>query len=729
MKRKLLALFLTSALLLSTACAGTSDNSEQPVEDIFSLPTSDTDDTDNAASILGAYSSGGFSAEINGNKPIVYDGKPVTVKVSVSANTDNKADMSIGICCNINGIFQSLSGNGQENQTMIICEGIAPGESTEFDVTFDPQVLEEDADKKQVSMSFATSFNPTYQASESFIGYGNTHNIQWMMPSRIEFKSKPKTVSPDFTDEYTEQLMTDKLADELFTETKYNPDLSYDYIEQQGAQSAALKLSDDGSLSFTYTSINLEPGTYRIILLKNNQQAAFNGGKEYIEMTVKKGYLYTAGIKPDEVQRGDAIQCVAVLKDYNEEVFPSSLQATTPHLVVGNDYIGATYDDSQYSAPESIPENTESLEPENTDPESLPRLKECGVLGYYNENGSRIALLTDQYGGYMYMYDIEKNEVINTFYSWDIGKCSFLGNNVVYDSVTGTTSNIPYEECDDIDYLNMQITDKYFIVTKWQDAQDDKPYGTDYLIYDRSFDLVDDCFVSESSWDIYFSEDDKYKIEIRCVNDSDDPDYYEELYITDIESDKKTKLCELPKGKKHGFGNNTVIKDGLMYTVLSNAANDSEFSPAVIDLNTGEIITSDIEIEKYSGITPMIIPTENYTLYLSGKGAPDCNDEGYIPIFDKQQRKFRQIKTANLNETYSCMITPDGSRIIALSPHFDLSENWKTDSSVRIYDTATGELLQTIEDVPDVWSAAVICGNDKFMLPSTGDNKLYDIGG
>lgn len=714
------------ACLLLTSCAGVSENSG-PVGDVFSASEENTGNpflTSDAqgTTAIEQYQTGGWSHKINDNKPVVYDGKPVTVKASITMQEENSIDWTAGICCNINGVYQKLSGCGQDDVTMVIIDGLAPGETREVELTFDPMVREEDVNKDQVKMSFLTCINPDYIASEDWPSFGYVRTLNWSLPDSIEFKAKPKTVSPVISDEYTEELITDEAIKKHFAQTAYDPDKSYINTYQEDGPNGPLELSADGSLSFDFLMINLDPGTYMVSVLNNNQLATFNGGKEYAEVTVKKEHLYSIPISLDEAQRGDVINCVAVKKNYTG-MNTMAVKSDSARLVVKNGFELSTEE------PASIPETAalensepEISEPENTDPGALPILQNCRLFGYYEQDGSRIALLSDVFGDDMYFYDADKEKVIKKVNAWDIGKCNFYGMFWTYDPSTGGRKELEYIENESVGYDAMQITDKYFIVP-------DATY--DYLVYDRDFKLVKKITNKEEHVEFYFTDDDKHIIKKQVSpGQNGERNIFTKLYISDLDGKNSKELCALPENMNIGSTlKYTAIRDGMLYSLMEdNSALNSKYTPTAIDLSTGEIITADFTVETAGTGSQGIYCAKDYVLYVTGNVVMDNNDSGAITIFDKKQNKFRQIKTANINESHSCTITPDGSKIIAVSPKFDLSEKQTADTTIRIYDTATGENVNTVDNVPDLIEAAIICGNEKLMLPGERENSVYDIG-
>lgn len=68
--------------------------------------------------------------------------------------------MSLGISAVINGTVQTLSTGGMRESNMLIFENIAPGETIEREITFDPVISSEDKGKKQLPITFSLTSTP-----------------------------------------------------------------------------------------------------------------------------------------------------------------------------------------------------------------------------------------------------------------------------------------------------------------------------------------------------------------------------------------------------------------------------------------------------------------------------------------------------------------------------------------------------------------------------------------
>lgn len=714
MYKKVLSVLLFIALAINTSCAQSTEDYGS-VEDLFSV-SEDNDVIENIMQRPGQSLRGGWDHAINDNQPIVYDGQPVKIKVSVTMHEENTIDWSPGIACSINGVYQKLSGCGQEDATVLVLDAVSPGESREFELTLDPEVLEQDADKDKLKMSFMTCPNAAFIATEDWPTYGFSRTLDFSLPDTIELKQKPKTVSPEISTEYTEQLITDDLTDKLFKDGSYREEQEYFFAYQDNDINGPLALSEDGGLSFDAVMTNFDAGTYLLGVIKNNQLTTFNGGKEYVEISVKDKHIYTAAIKLDEVERGDTVQLTAVMKDAANTFF--SVKSAPASLVVNSDFEFKTEPPADTAAPESVPDYTDPPSDTPEDPDALPILQNCARFGYYEQDGKRITLLHDVYGQELYYYDTDNEKVINKV------------------SISDITPVLPKSEDseqsgpdDNFGVLYPQITDKHIIVHNLYGSGD-----TEYYICDHNFNIEEEIHSDEKNIDIIYPYDDKHIVYAETVfSDTDINDFAIQLYISEPDGSDKKMLCELPRNYNLGVDKYITVKDDMLYSVLSdNNPSGTKDTPIAVDLSTGEIIKADFMTVMSGTGSQGIICAGDYALYVTGKPDRTSNDPGSITVFDKKQRKFRQIPTASLNESHSCTITPDGSKILALCPEFDTSQTGialpLSNTYVRIYDTATGELISQTDLAADAAEAVIACGNEKFTVITNRKNETHEIG-
>lgn len=161
----LLSFAITIATVFTTSGCAMQESYDSYIPDPFETFESNTligDDikANTAAQNLSKYSTGGYECTVNEGKPIVYTGEKITVPVAVTADDTNEYEMSLGISAVINGTVQTLSTGGMRESNMLIFENIAPGETIEREITFDPVISSEDKGKKQLPITFSLTSTP-----------------------------------------------------------------------------------------------------------------------------------------------------------------------------------------------------------------------------------------------------------------------------------------------------------------------------------------------------------------------------------------------------------------------------------------------------------------------------------------------------------------------------------------------------------------------------------------
>lgn len=253
------------------------------------------------------------------DEPYEYNGAPITMPVTVTANDDNLTDWSIGIMCCINGVMQRLTSDDQVDKTMIIKEDISPGETITLDITFDPMIAADDADKEQVKIVFLTTNNPTFQATEEFVRFaGRAAEISTY--GSLYLNVRPVNITKPVTDtSYKEKIRT--------SERGYLP--SYYRGDPQNIISY-LNINSDKSLDFNVTASHLSEGEYYAFILQNNETVTFNDGKEYMKIDTEEKHEYDLDFHLDKAECGDAIECVFCQRlNFDDEYFLNNVVQTT----------------------------------------------------------------------------------------------------------------------------------------------------------------------------------------------------------------------------------------------------------------------------------------------------------------------------------------------------------------------------------------------------------------
>lgn len=706
--KKIFLLVLSALLMLTAGCADVSDKSDDLGTDPF-LNTDDTYDPEYNPDrdILMQLSHGGLDCSVNRGEPVEYNGEPVTIPVTLKARPVEEVSFSAGISCTINGVPQKLSTDGDKDKTVIIKTDLAPQETIEFEITLDPAVLAEDADKEQLPISFTLYFNAAYVPTENYPAFGNTHNAGWIPSSYIKFNTKPvNIVSPQAEGEYNEELFTDEVK------KKYDiTDSSAPVILQNGAPAGVLRTDDNGELSFTLLCCNRKAGKYRIHVLKNDMLATFNGGKEYAEVEIKEGYIYTLDFNMDNVQRGDVIQCVAQASDYDADYGPAYFFAPTPGLVVNSDFTFST------GPCETVLPVTDEPQGNEVPDDNIIHDDYYTVLGYIGED-PRLAVLADGTGTKLHLYDIDKGESTAVLDTTDYSITNIHGNITDDDGFGGSRMPDSYTELQWL--LGYYLLDEYIAVPKVIVKNDETIY-CGFVFFDTDLKVAKEVEVSEEQyWITCFTDDAEHRIELELQGDANN--IVQAVYISDIDGNNRRKICELPANKML-FKESIITDNGVLYgNIVDYTAQSGDAQACVIDLESGRIQTHDKSYA--SNQNGHIYSGGDYVLYSTGKVFDRSSDSGVIVVYNRADKEFTEIETLHINESFNSTITPDGSRIVSYAAVYH--SDYDYDRSIRIYDTSDGKLISSTElESGGINKAIPICSNEKIFMQYADEGEFY----
>lgn len=688
--KKSVIIFMILLLSLVSGCANSYDNSSNisdPFSDSFSESNSeskgDRNPTRDELTLIGA---GGYRCEVNGGEPVEYNGEPITLPVKATADDYCKADMSIGIMCCINGNLQLLSSENDKDKAMIIKTGIAPGNTLEFEITFTPEILPEDADKKQLPITFFSSFNPTYKASEEYVAFGYTHDIGWVTSKYIEFNSKPNTFSANKYNLYDENIALDEREKKWYLQ------------DEDDLPVSTLKINENNTLDFTALLENCKPGKYVGYVLKNNEITKINDGQDCVDITIKGSHSYKIDIKVEDVKKGDVINCFFAKKESNE---PFDLIQLRPKLAVNSDFRPVT-DDGSNSA---VPTETDFPTPSITEDNQMPEITGA------SDNIS-VVLPDDSYTFCQHLGYIEG----------DTRLVVGIGDGlVVYDAETGkllsSLKTTDFEETEDgyiqTDWSNLQVLKDHICVPKLI-IKNNEAVFQGVSLYDKELNFIKDIAVFAN----VFTHDGKNKINIAYDNLPESEE--QTIYISEIEDSniRSRKLCQISE-KYKAVKEICVTDDDFMYGLLKETGDEKEEAYAfAVDLKTGELIINTNKHE-YSLGGRSIFSTEKYTLYATGINDRESTKAGTLIYFDKQNRKFKEIQTLSSTECSLAGITPDGKKKVTCASVFQ-GKDKPHYQSVRIYSTADGTLIGSLEGS---FNSAPLCTDKGFIIYGSGAAK------
>ncbi len=273
----------------------------------------------------------GIAMTVN-NEKLIYDGEPVKVAVTLKTPERNELDCSCGISVFINGLAQEVSTDGVNYGYMAIYKDQKPGNEYETELYFKPSVLPEDKDKDSLEVSFVSCSNADYKPSRLFLTLFGTHEFD-LLRKTIEMtvdKEITNIIERETESEFTAELVkkpTHDMADFIpnnLTDNEYG----------------LLYLSEDGSLSATYSLQNTAVGAHRLALFVNDKPATFNGGKSFCDIEVEPETKYLLDIVLDEDP--DELGYIYMLDFYEEEVkngvIYAHVDSPTPKIIVAHDF-------------------------------------------------------------------------------------------------------------------------------------------------------------------------------------------------------------------------------------------------------------------------------------------------------------------------------------------------------------------------------------------------------
>lgn len=339
-----------AAMLTLTACSKTGDSSENSdfIPDPFpgssywetvveyssdisdSVNASDnfsetsSNDLDQVRDTVNQLSAGGCSVDINGGKPLVYDGDHVKLEITFAPSERNALNCSEGIMVFINELPQEVSADGVNYSYMAVYSELEPGKEYTKELYFKPAVLR--GDKEDINVYFADCFNPDYRPQESYLTFGNTHSFAGFA-ARLEM-----TMNTEI-----EQIVEADIENDIREEIAANVARGANgIVKKNNGKSNGYFLNEDGTLSGTYVLTGEDHNsTHRIAFFVNDNPVTFNGGKRFCDIEYKSGFKYSFDFTLDE-NPGHMDYFYAM--DISENDGSAHMHAYVPEIIVRNDY-------------------------------------------------------------------------------------------------------------------------------------------------------------------------------------------------------------------------------------------------------------------------------------------------------------------------------------------------------------------------------------------------------
>ena len=345
-KLKLISMILMSAPTL-TACSNSDNADEGLLTDPFdniertSAITADShdpgiSDENPTRDYMILLNQGGYRCNIIEDE-LQYNGDTVKATVSMEAGEDCKANISIGISCYINGVPQKLSCGDKKDQTVLIEKDFEPGDDLKLNVTFDPVVSEEDADKEELPITFVTYYNPDYTPTDEYPAFGNLRD-GIALTKKIIFNKKPDTILIQNEDNYTELLRTKENInkfDGILTLDTDSETITQEAFQDGKFAGSILRVDENGVVVFSLVLDNYNEDEYIFSLMKNNEIVKFNGGKDLVKINITGEHIYVVDFKLEGAQPGDVIQ---IIEQFPNSKYPSGGGVSNPFYVVKKNF-------------------------------------------------------------------------------------------------------------------------------------------------------------------------------------------------------------------------------------------------------------------------------------------------------------------------------------------------------------------------------------------------------
>ena len=694
----LLSFAITIATVFTTSGCAMQESYDSYIPDPFETFESNTligDDIkeNTAAQNLSKYSTGGYECTVNEGKPIVYTGEKITVPVAVTADDTNEYEMSLGISAVINGTVQTLSTGGMRESNMLIFENIAPGETIEREITFDPVISSEDKGKKQLPITFFAHFNAAYIPDESYPTFGMTHHANHCLYTTISLDGTPKYTDYSYASDISKELITktllEKYADNTGTPLKTSGRTRVNMYQNTKTDTGVLRLSEDGTLNLNLMLYeNENSGKYRVSLYKNNELITINGN-DYIEAELVDGYLYTYSVQLDNIARGDFIYA-AIHKNTGENFEEyASFDMTQPKLVVNSDF--------EVKEPERPAGTDNSSDTSDSTPQEIINngavVKNTSftikLIGYIEQDGKRLAVIENNKA--LYISDIDEDKRVSEI--------------------------VRIEELEKQGYMtySLAIDGTKMVIKKYEYEGDEVKSGAYYLL-DSDFSAVSEVPMQKSGE--FIIEDgiilnDSQKLIHEDINGSTT------LCVCDYNGENKNPIYTFPDN----YYDYSLATDGELVFFRRCKEGSTTESAVVINLSDGNTVIYDGD-----GLTDDgggIISSEGDYIFF-----PDHkNTSGKFVIFDKTKKEFREIKTEYKTEgSTSSALSPDGAYIVTSVTDISAADGkTPTGTYLRIYDTKTGELFfeEEISDSKLKVGGTLLVGNEYVILSTTnGDYRI-----
>lgn len=610
--KKFVALTLTSCFLLS-AC-----NSDlQPVWE----ETIDFDLTDQAPAKIS------YEISVDGDvSNLTYSGTPVEINISL---INECSSIEVGFMLFSDGIPLHTTVNGKEAVMHIF--HIEDENTESFTVSFIPY----GESGKTVALQPVSILYPSFSLSEENTSFGFYHRFLTTAP--IELKLEETNLFESSIYNNYENIPADEMVKEKYGIKGNSGDANYMFYQRNNDKKNFLFLDNNGTFDFISfdTTVN---ANVMICFFLNGQLVSFNNGYNYMELSLKKGYITESkNIKLDiNVSQYDTLYAFAapIGDDYLKTI---SIGKSNSYCFLYNESLdtaetvtsGTFFEQDTVSSQEELNIDTESIQ-----------LK---FLGFNNE-GRLYASAYNPYDYSIKLCELNTNgNIINTIQLFSNHQ-NYVEYSMLENGIAVHTTN----------YLNEKT-----ICTRF---------------YDFDFNFLAE--INQPCLSFALSNDGR-KIAYIKYGYEDDHNLY--LVLSEIEKGNETILQVFDQNAPFYISSLAFTLGDTHIAFVGNINNNNPFPDYIIgmlDIQKDELVTSevkdvdsDISIGKYGAFF-----RENRT---DGSSVYFIDEEMELTIFNTQKQ----------GESLSCEISNNG-KILATS-----MRNAST-TVYHIYDIEKNEIIK-----------------------------------
>lgn len=266
-----------------------------------------------------------------GDAPLIYNGEPIKITLTITTDEDNHVDRSVGIMAFIDDMPQEVSLDGESYSYMAVYTNLEPNKTYTKELYFKPAAFPED--RENLSVDFADCDTPDYRATEQCMAFWGVHSFSGYRVCRELVISMEIEGSREYSAE------TD-IREEINTYEKGKPNI----VKKNLDKTTGYCLNEDGTLSGTYILYYGKETKHRIVFFINDRPVTFNGGKDFCDIEFKDGYMYTFDFtldeKPKQMDIFYALDLYTTREDHGANPCVSD---EGPYVVVRHDFVDEHY--------------------------------------------------------------------------------------------------------------------------------------------------------------------------------------------------------------------------------------------------------------------------------------------------------------------------------------------------------------------------------------------------